>query len=309
MLPILRWLEPALEKAEDKSAGSSTGSAGGVDYDPLWSPGQVAQRLNVSPDWVRDHSSRKEPRLPCSRPSVPSVPRNWPSLKLVSKAPSFTTMASIVCPSSVLRLCGWVAPPQTLPCGEQGPRLGRRSEPRSLVLSHKPARLEPLRGFSLAIEKTGTGHSSGLGVPDATPGRDPPLVADLPQKKSCSLGIGYSPAYTHMYPIPHFVSDLYLPSSKSERNLRTLPARRHWGWAGQRFAGRQLCVEHGIDRSRHGLHLLPNIDLHLGGIEGIETYFNGFPGKLRRSFVEHAAQQEGGVPAHESIQAIEEQAT
>jgi hypothetical protein len=82
-------------------------------------------------------------RRSCSRPSVPSAPRNWPSAKLVNKAPSFTTMASIVCrsSSSVLRLCGWVAPPQTLPCGEQGPRLGRRSEPRSLVLSHKPARL------------------------------------------------------------------------------------------------------------------------------------------------------------------------
>jgi hypothetical protein len=35
--------------------------------DPLWTPEQVAQRLNVSPDWVRDHSSRKEPRLPVIR--------------------------------------------------------------------------------------------------------------------------------------------------------------------------------------------------------------------------------------------------
>jgi len=26
-----------------------------------------------------------------------------------------------------------------------------------------------------------------------------------------------------MYPIPHLVSDVYLPRSKSERNLRTLP--------------------------------------------------------------------------------------
>jgi hypothetical protein len=36
-------------------------------YDPLWTPEQVARRLNVSPDWVRDHSSRKEPRLPVIR--------------------------------------------------------------------------------------------------------------------------------------------------------------------------------------------------------------------------------------------------
>ena len=36
-------------------------------FDPLWTPEQVARRLNVSPDWVRDHSSRKEPRLPVIR--------------------------------------------------------------------------------------------------------------------------------------------------------------------------------------------------------------------------------------------------
>src|SRR5947208_11513055 len=35
--------------------------------DPLWTPEQAARRLNVSPDWVRDHSSRKEPRLPVIR--------------------------------------------------------------------------------------------------------------------------------------------------------------------------------------------------------------------------------------------------
>jgi len=36
-------------------------------FDSLWTPEQVAERLNVSPDWVRDHSSRKEPRLPVIR--------------------------------------------------------------------------------------------------------------------------------------------------------------------------------------------------------------------------------------------------
>jgi hypothetical protein len=49
------------------SAGTSPGSFGGAAYDPLWTPEQVAKRLNVSPDWVRDHSSRKEPRLPVIR--------------------------------------------------------------------------------------------------------------------------------------------------------------------------------------------------------------------------------------------------
>ena len=42
-------------------------SLGELALDPLWTPEQVAQRLNVSPDWVRDHSSRKEPRLPVIR--------------------------------------------------------------------------------------------------------------------------------------------------------------------------------------------------------------------------------------------------
>ncbi|MFY9909289.1 MAG: helix-turn-helix domain-containing protein [Candidatus Sulfotelmatobacter sp.] len=38
-----------------------------IAYDPLLTPEQVAERLNVSPDWVRDHSSRKTPRLPVIR--------------------------------------------------------------------------------------------------------------------------------------------------------------------------------------------------------------------------------------------------
>jgi hypothetical protein len=41
--------------------------SGGRDDDPLWTPEQVARRLNTSPDWVRDHSSCKEPRLPVIR--------------------------------------------------------------------------------------------------------------------------------------------------------------------------------------------------------------------------------------------------
>ncbi len=52
----------------DRSADSSMAfAAGGSRVDPLWTPEQVARRLNVSPDWVRDHSSRKEPRLPVIR--------------------------------------------------------------------------------------------------------------------------------------------------------------------------------------------------------------------------------------------------
>ena len=35
--------------------------------DLLLTPEQVAERLSVSVDWVRDHSSRKNPRLPVIR--------------------------------------------------------------------------------------------------------------------------------------------------------------------------------------------------------------------------------------------------
>jgi len=52
----------------NKSTDSAMASAAGrLEHDPLWTPEQVAGRLNVSPDWVRDHSSRKEPRLPVIR--------------------------------------------------------------------------------------------------------------------------------------------------------------------------------------------------------------------------------------------------
>ena len=43
------------------------GKSAAPAYDRLLTPEQVAERLNVSPDWVRDHSSRKTPRLPVIR--------------------------------------------------------------------------------------------------------------------------------------------------------------------------------------------------------------------------------------------------
>ena len=46
---------------------NSLAEAATIEPNPLWTPEQVAQRLNVSIDWVRDHSSRKEPRLPVIR--------------------------------------------------------------------------------------------------------------------------------------------------------------------------------------------------------------------------------------------------
>jgi hypothetical protein len=50
------------------------------------------------------------------------------------------------------------------------------------------------------------------------------------------------------------------------------------------------------------------IDLHFGGIEGIETDFDGFAGQVRWSFVEAVVQQEGAIAAHQAVQAIEEEA-
>ena len=52
---------------EHRNTSPSLTSSRDGTFDPLWTPEQVAERLNVSPDWVRDHSSRKEPRLPVIR--------------------------------------------------------------------------------------------------------------------------------------------------------------------------------------------------------------------------------------------------
>jgi hypothetical protein len=59
-------------ESDQRNRGTATDSltgsaAAGLPYDPLLTPEQVADRLNVSPDWVRDHSSRKGPRLPVIR--------------------------------------------------------------------------------------------------------------------------------------------------------------------------------------------------------------------------------------------------
>src|SRR2546430_1263981 len=57
------------ESFNSNRRGDSLGSdtTPGFPHDPLLTPEQVAERLNVSPDWVRDHSSRKTPRLPVIR--------------------------------------------------------------------------------------------------------------------------------------------------------------------------------------------------------------------------------------------------
>jgi hypothetical protein len=56
-----------VQTADNITDSAMASAAGSLDHEPLWTPEKVARRLNVSPDWVRDHSSRKEPRLPVIR--------------------------------------------------------------------------------------------------------------------------------------------------------------------------------------------------------------------------------------------------
>jgi len=56
-----------LPSMDTSGESSNTSAAKESQFDSLWTPEQVARRLNVSPEWVRDHSSRKEPRLPVIR--------------------------------------------------------------------------------------------------------------------------------------------------------------------------------------------------------------------------------------------------
>ncbi|WP_142988199.1 helix-turn-helix transcriptional regulator [Granulicella rosea] len=48
----------------ERKPPQAVGSVQGLAYDPLLTADEVRRRLNVSIDWVWDHSSRKLPRLP-----------------------------------------------------------------------------------------------------------------------------------------------------------------------------------------------------------------------------------------------------
>jgi hypothetical protein len=56
------------------------------------------------------------------------------------------------------------------------------------------------------------------------------------------------------------------------------------------------------------LRLSLEVDFDLGGVEGIETHFNGLAGEMRWSLVEMVVQQEGAILTYEAIEAIEEKA-
>src|SRR5262252_6773644 len=68
-------------------------------------------------------------------------------------------------------------------------------------------------------------------------------------------------------------------------------------------------VNHGIHQARQALCLPLKVDLYLRQIERIETYFNGFSRDLGWCLIEKPTQQESGVTAHDSMQAIKEQTT
>ena|SRR5260370_41310254 len=70
----LRVIEPRPDPSDDPGRPmpvrrAAPGETGGTqsDLDPLLTVDDVARRLNVSRDWVWDHSSRKLPHLPVIR--------------------------------------------------------------------------------------------------------------------------------------------------------------------------------------------------------------------------------------------------
>jgi hypothetical protein len=62
--------EPPVDRLKalpDPSSGSRKPVKRAIDVEPLLTAEDVARRLNVSTDWVWDHSSRKKPLLPVIR--------------------------------------------------------------------------------------------------------------------------------------------------------------------------------------------------------------------------------------------------
>lgn len=71
-LPSLHLIEIPTAPYEELSHQTAVelqapASSHGRDVDPLLTADDVARRLNVSRDWVWDHSSRKAPHLPVIR--------------------------------------------------------------------------------------------------------------------------------------------------------------------------------------------------------------------------------------------------
>lgn len=60
-------IREALESLTDVQSGQRKPPASECEIDALLTAVEVAKRLNVSTDWVWDHSSRKKPLLPVIR--------------------------------------------------------------------------------------------------------------------------------------------------------------------------------------------------------------------------------------------------
>src|SRR5580658_3325883 len=76
---------------------------------------------------------------------------------------------------------------------------------------------------------------------------------------------------------------------------------------GGRFDGRQPAVDHRVDRPRRVPEFSLKPDLDLRGVERIEAHLDGVTGQIGRRLVETVVQQEGGIAAHQAIQAMEEE--
>jgi len=83
--------------------------------------------------------------------------------------------------------------------------------------------------------------------------------------------------------------------------------RLRLGRGGGRFDGRQLTVDHRIDRPCRGFQFSLKPDLDLRGVERVETHLDGVAGQMRRSLVEELVQQEGRVAAYQAVEAMEEE--
>src|ERR1700719_4017540 len=99
------------------------------------------------------------------RPSVPNAPRNWPSQRLAGKVPSCRPTDSIGCRFKVRAILRRVAPAQTLPRGERGPRLATDLQPRPVPQSTPPKPKPASAGFVFSKNRIlGSASELVLGV-------------------------------------------------------------------------------------------------------------------------------------------------
>src|SRR6266851_1003009 len=153
------------------------------------------------------------------RPSVPSAPRSWLLPKLAGKVPSCRPTDNTGCRFEFTSLRR-VAPAQTLPRGERGPRLATDLQPRPVPQSTPPKPKPASAGF--VFQKTEywdqlPSLSSELKREDATAHF---LRRGFPY--GVSRGIPCS-AYTAKYPIPASGLPTLRLSTPSDRNVRSAP--------------------------------------------------------------------------------------